>query len=902
MRSWFVEKRGYEYLLVFGLTSLVVLYGYQQNGIYPFGDTGILVYDVPVQYINFFGWFSEVLHGQAGLSYSLAKGLGGGMATTVAYYLSSPFSLLCYFFEPADAPKLFSWMFLLKISTCSLTCLVFLRCRFARHLTASPRRRATGLVFIALSIAYATSTYDLCYGTNIMWLDGVYMLPLVALGVWRLVARRGATTLFVATSCAIVFNWYTGYMLCLFSVFYYLFETLASHRRLLDRAALRYVATMLLAVGASMVLMLPNILGLLAGKGSGAGLSSVLDSNVFSLYPQYLLNYYCMGTLPGIVSSNNIPAIAASACVLLLFWVYFFIPVISSRERVIGLLVSLALVASLFIAPWSKVWSGFKDAPSYMERNSFVVLFFLLVLAARAWNALSEEGPGSWRRAYLAGTLTLAACFLGSCLWMFVVHGEWRPSEQGVRTEVKVLCLYAVITYLLASDIKAARIPAGAAIVALVACEAGYNATIVLGRCNSIYYSGGSVSSYDSYVTGMTRLYNDIAAGEGGNPSVRVGQTGFYYLGDKISSTDNASLLYGYSNFDHYSSTQEYDTQYLLQHLGYSKLSPFGTYYRSSNLVADDILSVSDIIATEEPASSETLENVEVPEEGYAVYSNTGRLPLAYGIADEASSVDWTESPFTNQELMLGSMAGTQTPSDLYVRQTPQEVSPAEEGARTWTIDVTSSGPLYVYTDSINTPSVDDGGISCKLYLDSKYRGELAGRMSRSIIYLGTHQQGERLTLTLVPESSDASTVVDGVEYDVGTTFDDASTDALLDVESLDTARLDSLKAALDTSGLSVDSYTDGAVDLSFQARSDETLLVAIPYDSGWTATVNGRSVAVSELYDGLMGIPVSQGANEVQLRYHVPGLAAGLALSLASIGAFALWQALRRRGASRQP
>ena len=45
---------------------------------------------------------------------------------------------------------------------------------------------------VAVSGLYALSAYSLAYSWNIMWLDGLFILPLMMLGMVRLVRdRRG---------------------------------------------------------------------------------------------------------------------------------------------------------------------------------------------------------------------------------------------------------------------------------------------------------------------------------------------------------------------------------------------------------------------------------------------------------------------------------------------------------------------------------------------------------------------------------------------------------------------------------------------------------------------------------------------------------------------------------------
>ena len=104
------------------------------------------------------------------------------------------------------------------------------------------------------------------------------------------------------------------------------------------------------------------------------------------------------------------------------------------------------------------------------------------------------------------------------------------------------------------------------------------------------------------------------------------------------------------------------------------------------------------------------------------------------------------------------------------------------------------------------------------------------------------------------------------------------------------------LLGKLDSAGFSLKSFSNGQVSASFDAQRDETLLVSIPYEKGWSATVNGRKVPVHELYGGLLGIDVSEGANDIELHYMTPGLIPSAIISIASVAVFCAWRAFENR------
>lgn len=82
------------------VTGSVIVVSMLFAGISPFGDHVLLFDDAAIQYVGFFGWFSNVLHGEADLFYSFSKALGGGILSLYAYYLASPLNLLAFFLHP----------------------------------------------------------------------------------------------------------------------------------------------------------------------------------------------------------------------------------------------------------------------------------------------------------------------------------------------------------------------------------------------------------------------------------------------------------------------------------------------------------------------------------------------------------------------------------------------------------------------------------------------------------------------------------------------------------------------------------------------------------------------------------------------------------------------------------
>lgn len=66
--------------------------------------------------------------------------------------------------------------------------------------------------------------------------------------------------------------------------------------------------------------------------------------------------------------------------------------------------------------------------------------------------------------------------------------------------------------------------------------------------------------------------------------------------------------------------------------------------------------------------------------------------------------------------------------------------------------------------------------------------------------------------------------------------------------------------------------------------HSDNLVMFAVPYDSGWSATVDGEAVTVEKVNNGLMAVLVPAGEHTVRFDYTTPGLTVGIIISAVAI------------------
>ena len=84
--------------------------------------------------------------------------------------------------------------------------------------------------------------------------------------------------------------------------------------------------------------------------------------------------------------------------------------------------------------------------------------------------------------------------------------------------------------------------------------------------------------------------------------------------------------------------------------------------------------------------------------------------------------------------------------------------------------------------------------------------------------------------------------------------------------------------------------YGKNSFNASYTGDRENVIFFSVPYDSGWSAKVNGKDAQILKTNVGFMAVRTEKGANEIEFRYETPGLKIGAAVSAAAIVLFAAY------------
>ncbi|MCI9129103.1 MAG: YfhO family protein [Eggerthellaceae bacterium] len=103
-----------------------------------------------------------------------------------------------------------------------------------------------------------------------------------------------------------------------------------------------------------------------------------------------------------------------------------------------------------------------------------------------------------------------------------------------------------------------------------------------------------------------------------------------------------------------------------------------------------------------------------------------------------------------------------------------------------------------------------------------------------------------------------------------------------------DVSAVEEAVRALEADGASDQILEGNEFSCSTAANDERTLLIKLPYSSGWACTVDGEPADILNADVGFMAIQLGPGDHDVSLRYSTPGLASGAVISLVGIIVFA--------------
>lgn len=829
----------------FIMTGVILLIVLRLLRFIPFGESSFVLVDAYFQYVDFFCFLRDVVQGANNISYTFSSNLGGSYIGQFAYYLASPLNLLILFFKKNEVYNFYNTVTALKMCLSAGTFSYFLFYRF--HGNLSP------IFNIALSICYGLMAYNLQQANNTMWLDGVYMLPLILLGVYQVVARGKITLLSCSVGLSILFNWYTGGINCIFSGIWLLAECyLLPFDEIKERwknIVIKYLGSMLIGTLLSMTLFLPAIMQLRDGVGGG------FDWNALSIHMQGNMLATMGAYYMGIESSRRSVSLFSGSLALLGIWALLTSVQRDKKEvKFAGALVVLTLLLFHW-KPFFFIFSLLKVASSYWYRYSYIGCFTVLFLGALYFK--------DWSRRIYAKKQLIIGLIL-PCLLLILNHFVRNPHPKHLYATVAFLILINGMLYGLKHFHKNRYMYTGlqVGLLLVIVAEMGIHSFLFLKTHNN--HEG---ITYQNYANEQEIQIDQIKKYD--NSSYRILQDSNRENIERhgITAVYNESVGFNYWGIGAYTSVPQSKQIKLLDEMGYRN------EFQRMNIVNDQIIPIDSFLGVKYIFSYYPIEGLKrISDMGErnnkAVYLNPYALPMAFVCS--GNFIDRiplkSDDPFAYMNSLYSAVLGKEW--TVYISVPYREMK-------------TDTGVLYKLNDGFRSSDL--------LYGNIRYKANLNGELNVNDVYKIPYGSWLTPSVFYIPRNGTNLTQI---------RLDTKLTDNILQAQfyHMDSQAL--FEAAKEIGKYEAKNITiqNGHIFGNVVAKAGDRLFLSVPIDSGWDIFVNGKQME-PELFAGcLITLPLSEGNNEIQMTYHIPGLKAGAALSVIGLLLLIGWNIKDRR------
>lgn len=864
-------------IIAFLLPALIMAVCFAIDKLAPFGDNMVMVCDAWHQYYPFLRELQTMLKEGVAPVYSWNTGGGSNFLGVIGNYIASPLYLFVRFLPEGQIwlKMYLTLTVVLRIGCAGGFMAIFLRRVFKRN----------DLSLVYFSLPYAFCGYILGYYWNVMWLDSVALLPLVAAGVYSILKDGKFSLYVISLALCVICNFYIGYFVCIFVLLFCICYTIVRFKSI--KHSFKNLGKMVLYTAIAFMLTafitVPTYMALSHSDSSADAAGFPLTYSINYAYG-YDDNNSLMNTIKAILrTATNLlsftrpitmdkgePNIFCGALSLVLVVFYFTSKKVKIRERIVSLCLCVFFVLSFVINQLNYIWHGFNTPAMVYYRFSFLFSFVLIVMAYRAFCLIDSIS----KKAFIASGALLV-------LYLGVAFIFQRKLSVAITAAAVAVLLLGILLY------RKGKLKYKALSVLLclfVLCESGLSA---LYGTRVVGYSNGE--DYPRQEAAVSELVDFAEEESGGDELYRTEFINSYTLNDGALYS-----LYGITTFN---SMCREDYSDFLTEFGLAASKGNNRYeYVESTPVTNMFLNIKylvgraqestddEAVMVSEEVTDSTYMNKIAEVDGNYLYENTAYIPM--GFMTETTLLDYelydkSHLPFDTQNEIFSLATGIE--NDVLIPVEAEAVSGVDLSEMEKNEDLgtyykykniaTDDEALYVeyeapvsgrYYAMFLTSSKEEFVINCgdRQVTDiSEYSHILA---------LGACEQGEKITVELP--------VVEGKSGKLG-----------YFLYYLDEDVFEEGFEKLSQSSMTLTEQTSNGLKGTIDVKEDGLFYTSVLYDEGWKAYVDGEEVEITPVAKTFCAFELSQGEHEIELKFTPEGMYLGIMVSAVGLVAFAL-------------
>lgn len=829
-----ILKKNKWLVVTFLLSSIVISTIYTLQNIAPFGNNSMLDIDFYHQYGPLLNELYDRIKSGESLLYSFNTGGGIPFFRNFLNYLSSPFNIILFLFKKENIIMAFSVIIALKVIVASVFMSFFLKKAFKND----------SFLISVFGLLYAFSGYFCAYYWNIMWIDGMVFLPLITYGINKIVDERNPFCYIISLSVMLFANYFIAYMICIFSVFYFLgyfWYKKGFKFKSFVKTGFCFFASSVLSAGLVSFALIPLYHSL---SSISATSGTFPDLNVSFNVTDFLFNHLT-GVSRTVFSSDILPLpnVYAGLISIVLIITIFINKKIDFKVKIITILFFTIFISSFIVTSIDYIWHAFHVPNDLPWRYSFIYVFCFISLAYYA--ALKIKYLNSYKISIVFGVVIIYTLLSLKCNFANI-------TSVMVFTCVFLLCLYYLLYIFGKYKIIHSKILKSCLFILIMfECVCGINVNWNIDHDIKTFMS--NKNSYKSLIDSARKDDNGL---------YRIEKTGYLTLND--------GAWYDYYGMSVFSSMAYEDVSKCQRKLGMAGNNINSYYYLNFQTpIYNTMFNVKYIMGN-------YIENdYYVPLESKDAYNLTlysYSSSIAYSVNDDIKNWELVSyAPFLNQESFVELTTGVK---EIFE---PLQVSEVSKGK--------------ILSNTFNNYS--NGEFT---YEPSKPEKELEltiNNPKEQNIYFyigGSNVSSFSINNDYYSLTSDEYYTIDAGKFSIGNvnikiTFKDEESDNLkFYAYSINDNAFKNFYELLNDGFLDVKKYNETYIEGDIKAKKDQIIFSTIAYDDGWQVFIDGKRTKTYKVGDAYLGFDINEGTHKIKLIYYPTGMKVGIIISIVSL------------------
>ncbi len=826
------------YLLTTGIVLGIFIIIFLLKGIYPFGKNSLIWSDMHDQITAFYYHFYDCFRGNDSLLIDFSTSGGINFIGILAYYILSPFSFLVLLVKREEVYLMVSVIIALKTLCCSLTCLYFIRKYF---------KKLPFLLSVTLAIVYAFSGYGLMMYLITPWIDAMYLLPLVMIGLKKVLDLEKPTLYIITLSLSLIFSFYVSIMLVIFiflASFIYLL-VYQDDKELRKKAILSLGISTIISLLLSSVVVVPAYLQISVSSRLGINLKTLLNSKTGPITDKLAMLLF------GGIMYLGIFLLAKNYKKHKKF-LSFYIPVL------------LILLIPVLIEPINKIWH-FGSYAFFTYRMGFITMLMLIVGACYGYENSNFNMDLMIKYPKLKSVIITALISVCMVIVIAVNYSDFQSAINKLSISGNHLLLLVLILTTLISFI-------GCYIILILNKKLTTFALILMSLMtfthiivNSSIYMG-----IDFDQKRLTDEYEELAL------ISKDYQPGDYYRvkNEVIDMIMNSGMVMNYHNWDHFTSLTDANNLTSLKKMGYSSMW-VKTYSRGSNLFLDSVLA-NGYLMSDKKIDNEYYEYIKSYKNIY--FYKLKKFPSYGYLINDNDTIFDKDNSFQISNSIYQSITGTKDNifdiighfklNNIQVSQYKDnkyyEIIDKDRYSYFET-DIDIKGKKTVYLEllrTLNNTANQKIYEKFNIYINDKlYQKKIMDEDNNGVINLGTYDN-EKINIKIeLLKSVDLNNITIGI-------MDNSKYEDFINNQYIDTNI----------------NYDRNKITANVTSEEDKILYLPIAYSDSYKATNNGKEVEVIKVFDNFIGIKLEKGNNNIELTYMPKGLISMVIVSVITL------------------